>query len=110
MKSTVHKAQQDAFLHHVETGLITLVGATTENPSFEVIPALVSRCRVFALKGLEPRHIQAILLRAVTDPVRGLGWDANRIEQDALTFLAQSADGDAAWLDRPGSGSFSFQR
>jgi putative ATPase len=90
-----NKAQQDAFLHHVETGLITLVGATTENPSFEVIPALVSRCRVFALKGLEPRHIQAILLRAVTDPVRGLGWDANRIEQDALTFLAQSADGDA---------------
>jgi putative ATPase len=61
-----NKAQQDAFLHHVETGLITLVGATTENPSFEVIPALVSRCRVFALKGLEPSHIQAILVRRPT--------------------------------------------
>jgi len=90
-----NKAQQDAFLHHVETGLITLVGATTENPSFEVIPALVSRCRVFALKGLQPRHIDAILMRALTDPVHGLGWDANRFEKDALTYLAQSADGDA---------------
>ncbi|MCF8089645.1 MAG: replication-associated recombination protein A [Desulfotignum sp.] len=90
-----NKAQQDAFLHHVETGLITLVGATTENPSFEVIPALVSRCRVFALKGLEPRHIQAILVRAVTDPVHGLGWDLDRFQTEALQFLAHSADGDA---------------
>ncbi|MDT8380180.1 MAG: replication-associated recombination protein A [Desulfotignum sp.] len=90
-----NKAQQDAFLHHVETGLITLVGATTENPSFEVIPALVSRCRVFALKSLEPHHIHAILMRALTDPVQGLGCDAKRFDKEALTYLAQSADGDA---------------
>jgi putative ATPase len=90
-----NKAQQDAFLHHVETGLITLVGATTENPSFEVIPALVSRCRVFALKGLEPRHIESILIRALTDPVHGLGWDADRFEKEALVYLSQNADGDA---------------
>ncbi len=90
-----NKAQQDAFLHHVETGLITLVGATTENPSFEVIPALVSRCRVFALKGLEPRHIQAILMRALTDTEHGLGWEGDRFGKEALTYLSQSADGDA---------------
>jgi putative ATPase len=90
-----NKAQQDAFLHHVETGLITLVGATTENPSFEVIPALVSRCRVFALKGLEPAHIYQILFRALTDPVHGLGWEPDRFQKEALQFLAQNADGDA---------------
>jgi putative ATPase len=90
-----NKAQQDAFLHHVETGLITLVGATTQNPSFEVIPALVSRCRVFALKNLEPVHIQQILVRALTDKEHGLGWDRERFQQEALDFLAATADGDA---------------
>ena len=90
-----NKSQQDAFLHHVETGLITLVGATTENPSFEVIPALVSRCRVFALKGLEPSHIRQILLRALTDTTHGLGWDRDRFTADALDGMARVADGDA---------------
>lgn len=90
-----NKAQQDAFLHHVENGLITLVGATTENPSFEVIPALVSRCRVFRLNGLDPLHIQRILTRALTDPDRGLGLAPDKFGKRAMEHLALSCDGDA---------------
>lgn len=90
-----NKAQQDAFLHHVETGLITLVGATTENPSFEVIPALVSRCRVFQLKSLEPEKIVRILKRALSHPSQGLDLPAGKFSDDALNHIAGLSDGDA---------------
>ncbi|THB80846.1 MAG: replication-associated recombination protein A [Desulfobacteraceae bacterium] len=90
-----NKAQQDAFLHHVETGLITLIGATTENPSFEVIPALVSRCRVFTLKGLTPSDMIRVLKRALTDPDSGLGQGESKFSTDALTHIAALSDGDA---------------
>lgn len=90
-----NKAQQDAFLHHVEKGLITLVGATTQNPSFEVIPALVSRCRVFTLKSLGKESILIILKRALIDPENGLGLDKDRLSHDALEHIARVSDGDA---------------
>ncbi len=90
-----NKAQQDAFLHHVEKGLITLVGATTQNPSFEVIPALVSRCRVFTLKSLEKSSIISILNRGLTDSKNGLGLDKERLSPDALAHIAGVSDGDA---------------
>ena len=90
-----NKAQQDAFLHHVEKGLITLVGATTQNPSFEVIPALVSRCRVFTLKSLEKSSIISILNRALADSKNGLGLDKERLSPDALAQIAGVSDGDA---------------
>ena len=89
-----NKAQQDAFLGHVESGLITLVGATTENPSFEVIPALLSRCRVLVLGPLPIDDIKAILQRAVKDIEKGLGSSGIRVEEDALSHLADIADGD----------------
>jgi putative ATPase len=90
-----NKAQQDAFLHHVETGIITLVGATTENPSFEIIPALVSRCRVFTLKSLEKKDILQILKRAVTDAEKGLGLTLHTFTEEALIHIADISDGDA---------------
>lgn len=90
-----NKAQQDAFLFHVEKGLITLVGATTENPSFEVIPALVSRCRVFTLKSLSKEHLILILKRGMTDPDKGLGCDEEKVTEDALHYIADVSDGDA---------------
>ncbi|NOX34921.1 MAG: replication-associated recombination protein A [Deltaproteobacteria bacterium] len=90
-----NKAQQDAFLHHVEKGLITLVGATTQNPSFEVIPALVSRCRVFTLKSLEEKSILTILNRALTDKKNGLGLAVDRLADDVLEHIAKVSDGDA---------------
>ncbi len=90
-----NKAQQDAFLHHVETGLITLIGATTENPSFEVIPALMSRCRVVVLKPHSPESIRTIIERALADKERGLGRTNCRIASEALAFLVRIADGDA---------------
>ncbi|MBW2486221.1 MAG: AAA family ATPase, partial [Deltaproteobacteria bacterium] len=68
-----NKAQQDAFLHHVESGLITLIGATTENPSFEVIAPLLSRCRVITLDQLAEEDINAIIEQALHDAQRGLG-------------------------------------
>ncbi len=89
-----NKAQQDAFLPHVEKGLIVLVGATTENPSFEVIPALVSRCRVVALKRLNVRQIRVILERAVVDRDRGLGTMNLDFSGEALDHIASAADGD----------------
>jgi putative ATPase len=88
-----NKAQQDALLPHVERGTITLVGATTENPSFEVISALLSRCRVVTLRPLEEEELVELLRRALVDP-RGLGGKATA-EDEALTFIAQAAAGDA---------------
>ena len=90
-----NKAQQDAFLHHVENGLIVLIGATTENPSFEVNPALVSRCRVFALNQLSADSIADILRQALTDKERGLGRDESLVTPEALAHIASVSDGDA---------------
>ncbi len=90
-----NKAQQDAFLHHVESGLITLIGATTENPSFEVIPPLLSRCRVILLKPLSEDEIGAIIDTAILDQKKGLGNMGIRLEARARKHLIRSADGDA---------------
>ncbi len=90
-----NKSQQDAVLPHVERGVVTLIGATTENPSFEVNAALLSRCRVFTLKGLSEEQVQSILRRALVDDTRGLGTLNMRIDDDALTAVAVFANGDA---------------
>jgi putative ATPase len=90
-----NKSQQDAFLHHVESGLITLIGATTENPSFEVIAPLLSRCRVVVLKQLSDDNIQKILDRALKDLSNGLGKFDMEVTSDALAYLAAISDGDA---------------
>ena len=89
-----NKAQQDAFLPFVEKGSIILIGATTENPSFEVNGALLSRCRVFVLKALEAEQIEALLARALTDP-RGFGNQQVSIGKDSLRQIALFANGDA---------------
>jgi len=90
-----NKAQQDAFLPHVESGLLTLIGATTENPSFQVIAPLLSRCRVLVLKPLEPSELKIILQRALTDPEKGLGKENLLVEEEALDHICSLADGDA---------------
>ena len=90
-----NKAQQDAFLPRVEAGDIVLIGATTENPSFEVNAALLSRSKVFVLSPLEPTQIVTILHRAVQDRVRGLGKDHLEVEDGALEAIAGYANGDA---------------
>jgi len=90
-----NKAQQDAFLHHVESGLITLIGATTENPSFEVIAPLLSRCRVITLEMLSTADLTTIIDKALTDNERGLGNLALELESDAIVYLIRAADGDA---------------
>jgi putative ATPase len=90
-----NKAQQDALLPYVEDGTVTLIGATTENPSFEVISALRSRCRVFALRPLDEEALRRIAARALADPERGLGKRGLRIEEGALALLARLAQGDA---------------
>ncbi len=90
-----NKAQQDAFLHHVESGLITLIGATTENPSFEVIPPLLSRCRVLVLTPLGEDEIRTIINNALTNKASGLG-DLNLfMDQDAVSHLIRISEGDA---------------
>ena len=89
-----NKAQQDAFLHHVESGLITLIGATTENPSFEVIAPLLSRCRVITLDMLTAEDIGTIIKNALTDINRGLGKLNLVLEPDAFNYLVDIADGD----------------
>ena len=89
-----NKSQQDAFLHHVESGLITLIGATTQNPSFEVIPALMSRCRVVTLNSLSDDDIEVIVDRALKDKERGLGNANLVVNQDALAHIVRMADGD----------------
>ena len=92
-----NKAQQDAFLHHVEDGTITLIGATTENPSFEVNAPLLSRCSVLVLEKLAPGDIIKLLKRALVDNERGLGGSGAELGDGVLTFLAESSDGDARY-------------
>ena len=90
-----NKAQQDAFLPHVEKGLITLIGATTENPSFEVISPLLSRTRVMLLKPYSKEELAVIINRAMHDKEKGLGNLTLEIEPDAIEHIIWSADGDA---------------
>lgn len=90
-----NKAQQDAFLPHVENGTIILIGATTENPSFEVNAALLSRCRVFVLQPLADEALLILLRRALSEPGRGLGEWGLAADEDALRHLAGRAGGDA---------------
>ncbi|MGH8058658.1 MAG: replication-associated recombination protein A, partial [Candidatus Entotheonellia bacterium] len=90
-----NKAQQDALLPHVERGVITFIGATTENPSFEVIAPLLSRVRVFALHPLTPEELMRIVDRAVQDPVRGLGGSRVRLMPEAGAHLINLSNGDA---------------
>ncbi len=90
-----NKAQQDAFLHSVEDGTLTLIGATTENPSFELNAPLLSRCRVVVLKALGPEVLKKIIRRAMEDKERGLGRMKARVEDDAIDFMAEQAQGDA---------------
>ena len=90
-----NKAQQDALLGAVEAGTITLIGATTENPSFEVNAALLSRCRVVVLEPLDPSDLGTILSRALEDPERGLARSNPRVEPATIEKLARWAGGDA---------------
>ncbi len=90
-----NKSQQDAFLPHVEDGTVTFVGATTENPSFELNSALLSRARVYRLRALGADDIQTILRQALSDRKRGLGARDLRIDDELLALLAEAADGDA---------------
>ena len=90
-----NKAQQDAFLPHVEKGTIILIGATTENPSFEVISPLLSRTKVFTLQSLKEEEIELILKRALADRERGLGKYQTAIEPEVIKGICQLANGDA---------------
>jgi len=90
-----NKSQQDAFLPHVENGTVTFIGATTENPSFELNNALLSRVRVYVLKNLEESHIITLMKRALADSDRGLGTRNLAFSDDALRKLASAVDGDA---------------
>jgi putative ATPase len=89
-----NKAQQDAFLPHIERGTILFVGATTENPSFELNSALLSRCRVHVLEAISPEDILAALRRALDDAERGLGAQQVVASDVHLALIAQAADGD----------------
>jgi putative ATPase len=89
-----NKSQQDNFLPHVERGTLILIGATTENPSFEVISPLLSRCQVLVLKTLPPEHMGKIVDRALNDPERGLGKLALTLAPEGREFLIQQAGGD----------------
>jgi putative ATPase len=91
----LNKAQQDAFLPHVEAGTITLIGATTENPSFEIIGALLSRSRVFVLEQLGVEEVATVVRRAIADEERGLGKLGLQVDEDAIALIATEADGDA---------------
>ena len=90
-----NKSQQDVVLPHVEDGTVTLIGATTENPSFEVIAPLLSRCRVFALAPLSDEDVGCIVERAMTDEERGLGGLGAQLDADAVAHLVNAANGDA---------------
>lgn len=90
-----NKAQQDAFLHYVEDGTITLIGATTENPSFEVNAPLLSRCKVLTLEQLDSEDLKIIVNKAIEDKERGLGNLNVSLAGDALNFLADYSHGDA---------------
>lgn len=89
-----NKVQQDAFLPHIERGSIVFVGATTENPSFELNSALLSRCRVHVLEPVSADDLVAALRRALGDAERGLGGAGVSIDEDGLALIAQAADGD----------------
>ena len=89
-----NKAQQDNFLPHVERGTLVLIGATTENPSFEVISPLLSRCQVLVLQPLSADHVGAIIDRALSDSERGLGKSGFSLTADARDFLIQQSQGD----------------
>ncbi|MBV6423686.1 MAG: Replication-associated recombination protein A [Steroidobacteraceae bacterium] len=90
-----NKSQQDTFLPFLEDGTLTFIGATTENPSFEVVSALLSRARVYVLRPLSPAAVAPLLEAALADSERGLGDLGLQIDGDALALLAQAADGDA---------------
>ncbi len=90
-----NKAQQDAFLPFVEKGIITLLGATTENPSFEINSALLSRCKVFIFNRLTDENLKFLLKRALKDPVKGYGKLDIKIDDSTIDFIARFADGDA---------------
>lgn len=90
-----NKAQQDALLPHVENGTVTLIGATTENPSFAVNSALLSRTRVFDLKPLETSHLRGLVERALHDQERGIGHVPHQVDDDAIAAIAENARGDA---------------
>ena len=90
-----NRAQQDVFLPYVETGDVVLIGATTENPSFELNGALLSRCKVVVLEPLAPEAIARIVRRALEDIPRGLGSRDFRVDDEALSFIAQASGGDA---------------
>ncbi|WP_136067147.1 replication-associated recombination protein A [Modicisalibacter radicis] len=91
----LNKSQQDALLPHVESGLLTLIGATTENPSFEVNSALLSRARVYVLKKLDATDLVDVLQRALADPERGLGKRSVSAAPEVLEILARASSGDA---------------
>jgi putative ATPase len=90
-----NKAQQDAVLPVVESGLLTLIGATTENPSFSVNAALLSRCRVYRLEALSDAAVEVLVRRALADPERGLGAERVAPTEDAVAHLVAMANGDA---------------
>jgi putative ATPase len=90
-----NRAQQDTLLPHVERGTLTLIGATTENPSFEVIAPLMSRCRVFTLRSLSPANLATLVRRAAQDVERGLGASGVPLEEEAVDALVEASDGDA---------------
>jgi putative ATPase len=90
-----NKAQQDAFLPYVEKGILTIIGATTENPSFEVITPLLSRCKVLVLKPLDKEVIEEILGNAMADETRGFGKSGLVLTEEALSLIADHAEGDA---------------
>jgi putative ATPase len=90
-----NKKQQDALLPDVEKGLIILIGATTENPSFEVVGALLSRCRVFVLKQLTKEHLIKIINQAMKDKERGLGYFKIKMDKKVIDLLAHMSNGDA---------------
>ncbi len=90
-----NKAQQDALLPHVENGTVTLIGATTENPSFAVNSALLSRTRVFDLKPLETVHLRTLVERALQDDEHGVGHVPHQIDEDAIAAISENARGDA---------------
>ena len=90
-----NKAQQDAFLPHVEAGTVILIGATTENPSFEVVRPLLSRAPVYVLNPLSTAELRSILVEALRSEARGLGAIGLSADADALCFIAEASDGDA---------------
>jgi putative ATPase len=89
-----NKSQQDTFLPYLEDGTLTFIGATTENPSFEVVSALLSRARVYVLKSLTPADLADLMRRALADAERGLGGENLAIDDDALALLSMATDGD----------------